>query len=118
STPKGQLLTMIRGVQTENLEGTNNNNPAGIAAWNQWWNGPVGTQLRQTFRFTERTSINPTTGETVATLTSDSRNSEVFETADVVSTGEEFEVVLNPTKNWRIAFNANHAPPVRSRLAL
>jgi hypothetical protein len=78
---------MLRGVRTENLEGTNNNNAAGIAAFNQWYDGPVGSKLRQTFRITERTTINPTTGETVATLTSDSRNAEVFETADVVSTG-------------------------------
>jgi hypothetical protein len=118
STPKGQLLTMLRGVRAENLEGTNNNNPAGIAAFNQWWDGPTGTKIRQTFRFTERTSINPTTGETVATLTSDSRNAEVFETADVVSTGEEFEAVLNPTSRWRIAFNANRARAARSRVAL
>ena len=118
ATPKGQLLTMMRSVQAENIEGTNNNNPAGIAAWNEWWNGPTGSQLRETFRITERTSINPTTGETVATLTSDSRNAEVFETADVVSTGEEFEAVLNPTSRWRIAFNLNRARAERSRVAV
>ena len=60
----------------------------------------------------------PSAGALVATLTSDSRGAEAFETADVVSTGEEFEAVLNPTKNWRIAFNANRAKAVRSRVAL
>ena len=26
---------------------------AGIAAWNTWWNGPIGAQLRETFRITK-----------------------------------------------------------------
>jgi hypothetical protein len=108
---------MMRNVRSEILEGRNDANPAGIAAWNQWWEGPTGSQLRKTFRFTENVTTNPTTGELVATLTSDSRGAEVFETADVVSTGEEFEVVLNPTKQWRIAFNANRAEAVRSNVA-
>ncbi len=118
STPKGQLLTMMRNVRTENLEGRNNANPTGVAAWNAWYDGPIGSQLRETFRFTENTTVNPVTGEIVATLTSDSRNSEVFETADVVSTGEEFEAVFNPTRNWRFAINGNHARAFRSNVAL
>jgi hypothetical protein len=117
STPKGQLLTLMRNIRRENLEGTNNNNPAGVTAWNQWWDGPTGTQLRKTFRFTESVSTNPTTGEIVATIADDSRGAEVFETADVVSTGDEFEVVLNPTPQWRIAFNANRSDAVRSNVA-
>ncbi|HWA26524.1 MAG TPA: TonB-dependent receptor plug domain-containing protein [Lacunisphaera sp.] len=118
NTPKGQLISLMKNTRRENLEHTNDANPAGIAAWNAWYDGPVGSQLRETFRFTESTSINPTTGETVAVLNSDSRNAEVFETADVVSTGDEFEVALNPTKQWRIAFNANRARAVRSNVAL
>ncbi len=119
NTPKGQLLTMLRSIQMENLEGTNANNPAGVAAWNAWYNGPIGTQLRETFRITEKIlATNPATGEVIASVTSDSRNAEVFETADVVSTGEEFEMVLNPTPRWRIAFNASRAEAVRSNVAL
>ena len=117
STPIGQLLTLMRNVRTENLEGTNANNPAGVAAWNEWFDGPMGQTLRDTFRFTERTTINPATGETVATITSDSRSSEVLETADVVSRGEELELALNPLRNWRIAFNVNRAEAVRSNVA-
>jgi hypothetical protein len=79
--------------------------------------GPTGAALRQTFRFSESVGTNPQTGELVATLASDSRGSEVFETADVVSRGEEFEAVLNPTRNWRIALNANRAEAVRSNVA-
>lgn len=118
NTPKGRLLVMMKNVRAEILEGRNDVNPAGIAAWNEWWDGPVGSQLRETFRFSESTSINPNTGEIVATMVSDSRNSEVFETADVVSTGDEFEAVLNPTRNWRIAFNLNRAKAFRSNVAL
>jgi outer membrane receptor protein involved in Fe transport len=117
STPKGQLLTMMRNIRRENLEHTNDNNQAGVDAWNQWWDGPTGSQLRETFRFTESVSTNPTTGEIVATLSSDSRGAEVFETADVVSTGDEIEIVLNPTPQWRIAFNANRSEAVRSNVA-
>lgn len=117
STPIGQLLTLMRNVRTENLEGTNAGNPQGIAAWNQWFDGPMGQTLRNTFRFSERTTVNPTTGEIVATITSDSRSGEVVETADVVSRGEEFEAVLNPTRNWRIAFNVNRAEAIRSNVA-
>ncbi|HEY1111348.1 MAG TPA: TonB-dependent receptor plug domain-containing protein [Opitutaceae bacterium] len=117
STPIGQLLTLMRNIRTEILEGTNAGNPTGVAAWNQWWEGPIGSHLRSTFRFTERVTTNPTTGEPVATITSDSRGSEVFETADVISKGEEIEVVLNPTRNWRIAFNANRSEAVRNRVA-
>lgn len=117
STPIGQLLTMMRNVRTEVLEGTNAGNPAGVTAWNQRWDGKTGQALRNTFRVTERVSTNPVTGEPVATLTSDSRGSEVFETADVVSRGEEYEVALNPTRNWRIAFNASRVEAVRSNVA-
>lgn len=117
SVPIGQLLTLMRNVRTENLEGRNNANAAGITAWNQWWDGPTGSALRKTFQFTENVSTVPATGEIVATLTSNSRSSEVFETADVVSQGEEYEVVLNPTSHWRIAFNANRAVAERSNVA-
>ena len=117
STPIGQLLTMMRNVQTENLEGRNAANPAGVTAWNQWYEGPTGTTLRNTFQFTQTVSTNPTTGEIQATLTSNSRGSEVFETADVVSEGEEYELALNPTKNWRIAFNASRSAAERSNVA-
>lgn len=117
STPIGQLISMMKNTRRENLEHTNDANPAGIAAWNAWYDGPIGSTLRETFRFTESVTTNPTTGETIATLSSDSRGSEVKETADVVSTGEEFELVYNPTSNWRITVNAARAEAVRSNVA-
>jgi len=47
----------------------------------------------------------------------DPRSDEVVATADVLSKGEEFEVVINPTQQWRIALNANRAEAVRTNVA-
>jgi outer membrane receptor protein involved in Fe transport len=112
STPISNLVSTIDAVRTENLRGTNASNPAGVAAFNEWYNGPVGTALRNTFRFTETTLPN---GQ--PDITSDSRSGEVVATADVVSKGEEFELTYNPTRQWRITVNANRSEAIRSRVA-
>jgi hypothetical protein len=86
-------------------------NAAGIAAFNDWYNGPVGMALRNTFRIEE-------TGSGMgAEVNYDDRDGAVVATADVVSKGEEYEVVFNPTPRWRIAVNANRAQAVRTNIA-
>jgi outer membrane receptor protein involved in Fe transport len=86
-------------------------NAAGIEAFNAWYNGPVGMALRNTFRMEE-------TGSGLgAEVNYDDRDGAVVATADVVSTGEEYEVVFNPTPQWRIALNANRAQAVRTNIA-
>jgi outer membrane receptor protein involved in Fe transport len=112
STPINNMVSVIDAVRTENLRGTNASNPAGLAAFNEWYDGPVGTALRNTFRFTERTLSN---GQ--PDITSDNRSGEVVATADVVSKGEEFELTYNPTPQWRITVNANRSEAIRSRVA-
>ncbi len=86
-------------------------NAAGIEAFNAWYNGPVGMALRNTFRMEE---VGSGMG---AEVNYDDRDGAVVATADVVSKGEEYEVVLNPTPQWRIALNANRAQAVRTNIA-
>lgn len=112
STPLSNLVSTIDSLRTENLRGLNNANPAGLAAFNGWYDGPVGTAFRNTFRFRETTLAN---GQ--ADVISENRSGEVVSTADVVSKGEEFEAIYNPTPQWRIAFNANRAEAVRTNVA-
>lgn len=112
STPMNNLVSLIDSLRTENLRGTNSANPAGLAAFNEWYDGPVGTALRNTFRIRETTLAN---GQ--PDVISENRSGEVVATADVISKGEEFEAIYNPTPQWRIAFNANRAEAVRTNVA-
>lgn len=86
-------------------------NPAGIAAFNAWYDGPTGMALRNTFRIRE---VGSGPG---AEVIYDDRAGNVVATADVVSKGEEYEVIFNPTPQWRIAINANRAEAVRTNIA-
>ncbi len=112
TTPINNLVSVIDAVHTQNLRGINSGNPAGVAAFNTWYNGPVGLALRNTFRFRE-TTLTDGRSEVI----SENRSGEVVATADVVSKGEEFELIFNPTPQWRIALNANRAEAVRSNVA-
>lgn len=86
-------------------------NPEGIAAFNAWYESPVGQALRNTFRIRE-SGTGPG-----AEVVYDNRGGSVVATADVVSKGEEYEVAFNPTPQWRIALNANRAEAVRTNIA-
>lgn len=111
TTPKNNLVNMLADVQEENLRGGNSGNSAGLAAWNEWYNGPIGSALRKTFRFTNDTQ--PSTNPDIST---NNRGTQVVSTADVTSKGEEYEIVFNPTPNWRIGFNASRAEAVRTNV--
>ncbi|HEU5081062.1 MAG TPA: TonB-dependent receptor plug domain-containing protein [Opitutaceae bacterium] len=114
TTPLNNLADFLADVQGENLRGHDASNAAGVAAWNDWYNSPTGQALRGTFRVQE--SPNPGNPE-LATVTSDRRSGAVVAPSDVVSTGEEYEVIFNPTRNWRISFNAAKAEAVRTNVA-
>jgi hypothetical protein len=45
------------------------------------------------------------------------RTGEVVATADVLSKGQEYEVVLNPTRQWRLSLNAARSEAVRTNVA-
>lgn len=88
--------------------GNNSNNPAGIAAMNEFMQGKYGQIVTKTFRLRQSG-----TGWDY-----DRRTGQVTATSDVVSEGDEFELVANPTRSWRIAFNASKATAVRSNSGL
>lgn len=112
TTPMNNLVSLLDSVHTQNVRGVNDDNPAALAAFNEWFNGPTGMALRNTFRFRETTL-----GSGLADVISENRSGEVLMTADVVSKGEEYELAFNPTPQWRIAVNANRAEAVRTNVA-
>jgi hypothetical protein len=101
-------------VHTLVLRGLNSANPEGVAAWNAWNNSPTGQALRSTFRVVD--VIHPTNPD-LSTVDSDRRSGQVVAPADTVSKGEEYSLILNPTRNWRIAFNAAKAEAIFSNIA-
>jgi hypothetical protein len=109
-TPLQALADGLDRVADQNLRGLNDSNPAGLAAYRAWVATPAGQTLYKTFRITE----NPTTGR----VDYDRRTGQVVGTADVVSTGMEYEVIFNPTRSWRIAFNAGKSEAIRSNTGL
>lgn len=108
STPLAQLVNQVRSVEAANRNGVNEGNNAGLAAWNAWKGTPGAQQFFRTFRF----DFAP------ATPTAQARTLEVLPTSDTVSTGWEYELVANPTRRWRVAFNASKAEAVRDNTAL
>lgn len=103
------LSDFIDQVLNMNAQGRNSGNPAGVAAFNQFMAGKYGQILTQTFRLKQSS---PTSWDY------DRRTGQVVGTADVVSEGDEYEVVANPTRNWRISFNAAKAVAVRTNSGL
>lgn len=124
TTPLNNLADFLSEVQREVIRGRNVFDPelerewdpaASVAAWNEWYNSPTGLALRNTFRVTENVN---TENPALSTTTSNRRTGEVVAPSDVRSTGQEFEIIYNPTRNWRIAFNANRAEAVRTNVAV
>ncbi|MCF3650638.1 TonB-dependent receptor plug domain-containing protein [Synoicihabitans lomoniglobus] len=71
------------------------------------WLRPVDPLLAEGWQFTQ----NPGNGNWSATMPPNSGN-----VADIVSEGWEFEVTYNPTRNWRMIFNAAKTEAVRSNV--
>jgi outer membrane receptor protein involved in Fe transport len=74
---------------------------AALAAWNAWQQGPDAKKLFETFNFRFTPGPNGTT-----IVDRDDRIGTVVGTTDVIGTGYEFDVIYNPIRQWRIAFNA------------
>lgn len=84
----------------------NNAGKPGVAEFARWMQTPLGQATVKTFRLRE------ISGGTDWDY--DRRTGQVSGTTDIVSEGDEFEVILNPTRHWRIAFNAAQATAIRS----
>jgi hypothetical protein len=113
SSSMSNLADYIGGTLDEIAKGGNGSatdpsNPkyAGIQQFNAWLASPMGKQYQETFRVTYDAAAND--------WNYDRRANQVVSVADVASTGDEFEVTYNPSKNWRIAFNASKAVAVRT----
>lgn len=108
-TPIQNLSDFTDQVLNATAQGLNGGNPTGVAALNQFMAGPYGQILTRTFRLKQSS---PTTWDY------DRRTGQVSATADVVSEGDEFELIANPTRAWRISFNAAKATAIRTNSGL
>jgi hypothetical protein len=105
-----QIISLPSLVMQANALGQNDDRPAALAAWREWERSAAAQQFFDTFRYDVVSQPN---GGLLA-LTFDTRASAVVPTSDVVSKGWEYEAVINPTRNWRIAFNAARQESIRS----
>jgi hypothetical protein len=112
---------LLGGVHEEVLNRTTGT-PAGTTrttdspgeiAWHEWFNGPVGQMLAQTFRVNE----GATTANNRRQVLNNRRTGEVVATADVMSQGDEYELIFNPTRQWRMSVNAARAEAMRTNIA-
>ncbi len=82
--------------------------PGAIAAqkaWNDFWATPYGLNFLNTFQYQNVGLPNQTKEDRVDAVVS---------TSDSVAKGWEYELIYNPTKNWRISANAAQSSTVRS----
>lgn len=71
---------------------------AAVAAWRKYTSEPLVKQILGEWGFNDFSGIAPTRASTpVANFTA---------TEDQISTGWEYEFTANPTRNWRLTFNA------------
>ncbi|MEJ1971881.1 MAG: hypothetical protein WDM96_05145 [Lacunisphaera sp.] len=100
--------TLDQIAKGNNGSATDPSNPqyAGIQQFNAWLASPLGKQYQETFRVTYDAAAND--------WNYDRRANQVVEVADVASTGDEYELTYNPTRNWRISLNASQAVAVRT----
>jgi outer membrane receptor protein involved in Fe transport len=103
--PVQNYADLIEDVFDMIAKGANAGNP-GLAPFQQWVQSPEGQATMTTFRVTPNAAGND--------YDYDRRTGQVTNTSNVVSEGDEFELILNPTRNWRIAMNAAKSEAIRS----
>ncbi|MDP0501548.1 MAG: TonB-dependent receptor plug domain-containing protein [Verrucomicrobiota bacterium JB022] len=81
---------------------------AAIAAWRQYTQEPLVQQIMQAWGFNDF-------GVTQLTTMSTPVNN-FTATEDQISKGWEYEFTGNPTRNWRITFNASETEAIRSNI--
>lgn len=114
-----QLADIAGIVVDRTYAGENAGNPAGIAAFENWYKGPFGTVYQQAFHYTAVNNTDATkpaaTFGSFADLVGD--RGQVTGTSALKSTGVELELGFNPTKNWRLEAHAASAKAVRTNIA-
>lgn len=115
----GQLALAVPTVVDRNYAGDNQTNPDGIAQFESWLNSKYGTIFREAFSAQFVPNADPTLPASAygsyADATTD--RGQISAVSGLKSTGMEFELVFNPTRNWRIAANAASAEAVRTNIA-
>lgn len=117
--PIGQLAAIPGNVVDRNMEGLNVNNSQGIADFEAWLNGTYGQMFQKAFH----TQLTPNNDATLPKANYGSYADAVSDRGQITavsalkSTGLEFELTFNPTRNWRIAATAASAEAVRTNIA-
>ena len=113
----GQLADMVPNVIDRNFAGDNSSNPAGIQQFESWLSGPFGATFSKAFhlQLAGNTTLPKTTFGSFSDATDD--RGQITAVSGLKSTGTEFELTFNPTRNWRIAANAASAEAVRTNIA-
>lgn len=114
-----QLADLVGSLIDKTYLGDNAANPAGIAAFEAWLDGPYGRTYQKTFHYTFVPNSNPNTPASLygkyADASGDRGN--VVGTSALESKGLEFELVFNPTRNWRIFASAGRDEATRTNIA-
>jgi outer membrane receptor protein involved in Fe transport len=115
----GQLAAMINNVVDQNFGGLNVNNPAGIAAFENWVTSPAGLTFQQAFSQTFVDNNDPAKPRATYGRWADSGSDrgQITAVSALESTGTEIELVFNPVRNWRISASAASAEAVRTNIA-
>jgi hypothetical protein len=105
-TPVRIINNVVSGSLNTFADGTS---AAGaIQAWNDFIRGPVAKPYLETFNYVF--SANGIASNTL-------RNGIVVATSDIVSEGWEYDLIVNPTRGWRVSLNASKATAVTANTA-
>src|SRR6185369_765175 len=114
-----QLAMFVPQVVDHNFLGDNAGNSAGIAAFEAWLDSPNGQIYRRAFSVNlvpnAETDRPPSLFGRYADATGD--RGQISGVSTLESKGYEFELTLNPTRQWRISANAASATAVRTNIA-
>ena len=115
----GQLASMVGNVIDRNYDGSNVNNPAGIAAFEAWLDSRYGQIYRGAFSSNLIPNADPGKPASqygrYADATGD--RGQITAVSGLESTGLEIELTANPTRHWRISGSATSAEAVRTNIA-
>lgn len=114
-----QMSLFVDNTIDQNYSGVNAANPAGIAAFEAWLDSPGGKNFQSAFatRLIANTDANRPAATYGKYSDAQSNRGQVAAASALQSTGTEFELILNPVRNWRISANASKTEAVRTNIA-
>jgi hypothetical protein len=114
-----QLADLLGNLTDKTYAGENAGNPTGIAAWEAWLASPYGQIYQKTFHYSlvPNTSAATPAGTFGKYADANGDRGNVVGTSALQSKGLEFELIFNPTRNWRIFASAGRDEAVRTNIA-